>query len=214
MSVHSRSKKIGLFGGTFDPPHSGHVALVEAGLKVMGLDEVWVIPAEPVHRNLSGNADGKTRFDWLQMVFEKQQGVQVLDWEIGRGRPVAAVETLRDFHQHYPDVVPWLMLGADAWTGLESWREYPAHRDLCNVAVFARTGLHAAQLPEHEGWQQVDAKRWREYDSSGHWCYLPVSLPDISASRLRRDAEMGRSLAGRVPEQVQSQIEMNYQKVD
>ena len=206
--------RIGLFGGTFDPPHNGHVALARAGLEVMGLDEVWVIPAEPVHRQLSGCADGVTRLGWLQTLFAGMSTVQVVDWEIGRGRAIAAVETLRDFRERNPDTVPWLMLGADAWAGLESWREYPAHRELCNVAVFARTGMDASQLPQHDGWRQVDAGAWQDCEASGHWCYQQVSLPDISATALRHDAQLGRSLAGMVPEQVREQIEKSYRVVD
>ncbi|NWF39027.1 nicotinate (nicotinamide) nucleotide adenylyltransferase [Mariprofundus sp. NF] len=206
-------RHIGLFGGTFDPPHNGHVALVEAGLKVMGLDEILVIPAEPVHRSLSGRADGVKRLSWLQAVFAANAAVTVVDWEVVRGRPVAAIETLREFRDANPETVPWLMLGADAWAGLQSWREYPAHLQLCNVAVFARQGMDA-EMSEHEGWQQVNLCSWRECETPGHCCYLQVELPDISATALRRDAEMGHSLAGRVPEQVISRIEKSYQIVD
>ncbi|ATX83048.1 nicotinate-nucleotide adenylyltransferase [Mariprofundus ferrinatatus] len=210
MNSDAVLRHIGLFGGTFDPPHNGHVALVEAGLNVMGLDEVWVIPAEPVHRELSGFADGAKRLGWLQEIYKSRPEVQVFDWEVRLGRPVAAVETLRDFQQRYPGTVPWLMLGADAWAGLESWREYPAHLELCNIAVFARTGLDVEALPDHAGWQQVDVRQWQERNAPGHWCYLPVALPDISATMLRSDARQGISLLGRVPEQVRSRIEMSY----
>jgi len=138
----------------------------------------------------------------------------VVDWEIGRGRAVAAVETLRDFRDQYPGIVPWLLLGADAWAGLQGWREYPAHQQLCNVAVFARQGMDDGQLPEHQGWLKVDVASWQECVSPGHCCYLPVRLPDISATALRRDAQLGRSLTGRVPELVREQIEKRYQIVD
>ena len=214
MSVHFAGKKIGLFGGTFDPPHNGHVALVDAGLKEMGFDEVLVIPAEPVHRQLSGCADGPTRLGWLQQIFADNRAVEVVDWEIGRGCAVAAVETLRDFRDQHPGIVPWLLLGADAWAGLQGWREYPAHRQLCNVAVFARQGMDDSQSTEHQGWLKVDVASWREYAGPGHCCYLSVKLPDISATELRRDALLGRSLTGRVPEQVIEQIEKSYQIVD
>ncbi|MDQ6996496.1 MAG: adenylyltransferase/cytidyltransferase family protein, partial [Mariprofundus sp.] len=89
--------QIGLFGGSFDPPHNGHKALVQAGL-AMGMDEIWVIPALPVHRQLSGFADAYTRFDWLRQMFAGEPHVQVVDWEISRQRPTAAIETLRQFH--------------------------------------------------------------------------------------------------------------------
>ena len=213
MRVNFAGKKIGLFGGTFDPPHNGHVALVEAGLQIMGLDAVLVIPAEPVHRLLSGCADGMQRLHWLQTVFAANDRVSVVDWEVAGGRPVAAVETLRAFRQANPEVVPWLMLGADAWAGLPDWREYPAHLQLCNVAVFARQGMDS-EMSLHAGWQQVGLDTWSVCERPGHYCYLQVDLPDISATRLRRDAEMGRSLAGRVPEQVMTQIEKRYQIVD
>ena len=207
---HSAAVKIGLFGGTFDPPHNGHVALVEAALSEMGLDEVWILPAEPVHRSLSGHADGLTRLRWLQAIFEGIKGVQVVDWEVTQGRPVAAVETLKAFRKHNPGVTPWLMLGADAWMGLESWREYPLHCEYCNVVVFARSGLGVEQLPDHDEWKQVNEKQWQECKSPGHWCYMPVSLPAVAATDVRHDAEMGRELTGKVPEKVRTQIETSY----
>ncbi len=147
--------RIGLFGGSFDPPHNGHVALVQAGLNVLKLDEVWVIPALPVHRDLSGCADGKTRLRWLEMIFRSNCRVKVLDWEIRRERPTAMVETLREFADKLT-MVPWLMLGEDAWTGLADWQEYPAHQKLCNVAVFARQSVTAKSMSGLSGWKQIE----------------------------------------------------------
>lgn len=198
-------RQIGLFGGSFDPPHLGHVALVHAAL-ALGLDEVWVIPALPVHRQLSGCADGFTRLGWLEKIFAGQPRVKVVDWEVTRQQPTPAVDTLRRFRVNYPDLTPWLLLGVDAWVGLESWREYPAHRMLCNVAVFARQGLE--NIPAHEGWQQVE--RSDACVTPGHWCFVDVTLPDISATLIREYAEQGRSLMDWVPAVVCSDIEKNY----
>jgi len=201
------SPQIGLFGGSFDPPHLGHVALVQAGL-AMGLDEVWVIPALPVHRELSGHADGKTRLHWLQKVFADQLRVKVIDWEISQQKPTPAVDTLRRFACEYPGLTPWLMLGADAWAGLDSWREYPAHQGLCNVLIFARQGLQTKAVAAHPGWQPLDC--WSECSAAGHCCFVQVELPDISATAVRADAENGLSLAGRVPAVLCCDIEKNY----
>jgi len=199
--------KIGLFGGSFDPPHAGHVALAQAGLDVAGFDEVWIIPANPVHRQLSGCADGSTRLDWMQQLFGNNPRISVVDWEAQLPRPTPAVETLRRFKREYPHDQPWLMLGTDAWRGLDSWREYPAHQQLCNVAVFARAGID--DLPQHAGWQQVAGPEAAQ--TSGNWCYLPVTLPDIAATALRRDAAMGVTLHGRVPEIIRKAVEAAYQ---
>jgi len=198
-------KKIGLFGGSFDPPHLGHVALVQAALDT-GFDEVWVIPALPVHRELSGFADGSKRLLWLQTIFASQTCVKVLDWEVSRQQPTPAVDTLRRFHAEYAGITPWLLLGADAWAGLESWREYPVHRMLCNVAVFARQGLE--KIPAHDGWREVE--RADACMTPGHWCFVDVALPEVSATLIRESAVQGRSLMHWVPAVVCSDIEKNY----
>jgi len=211
-------KQIGLFGGSFDPPHLGHVALVYAGLE-MGLDEVWVIPALPVHRVLSGHADGATRIRWLQQVFEKDAKVKVIDWEVRQSEPTPMVDTLRRFKREYPNIVPWLMLGTDAWQGLPSWCEYPKHQSLCNVVVFARQNIalkrempdrRSARRSLHVGWQQVPVGRWSDCMTPGHHCDLSVVLPDISATIIREKAHLGLSLTDLVPKVLRSEIKRRY----
>ena len=213
-------KQIGLFGGSFDPPHLAHVALVEAGLE-MGLDEVWVIPALPVHRVLSGHADGATRLEWLRQVFESNAKVKVVDWEVSQLQPTPMVDTLRRFKLEHPNIVPWLMLGADAWQGLPTWREYPLHQSLCNVAVFARQNIalkcemfdrKAAGQPSHAGWKEVPVRAWSDCVSAGHWCDLSVVLPDISATIIRDRAYLGLSLTDLVPKVLRSEIKKRYLK--
>jgi len=211
-------KQIGLFGGSFDPPHLAHVALVQAGL-AMGLDEVWVIPALPVHRVLSGHADGATRLGWLQQIFESNAKVKVMGWEVAQLQPTPMVDTLRRFKLEHPDIVPWLMLGADAWQGLPTWREYPLHQSLCNVAVFARQNMalkhdlfdqKVAREPLHVGWQQVSVDSWSDYMNAGHWCDVSVVLPDISATMVREKAYLGLSLTDLVPKVLRSEIKKRY----
>jgi len=202
--------QIGLFGGSFDPPHIGHVALVETGLDVMGLDEIWVIPALPVHRELSGCADAVTRLRWLQMIFGDDSRIKVVDWEIRRERPTAMVETLREFADSHGPVVPWLMLGADAWAGLTGWREYPAYQGLCNVAVFARHGMDRESVPALPGWKQVDMQGWRRCEGGGHMLYIPAKLPDVSATALRRGLTQAREQTDSIPLVIYSEVQKAY----
>ena len=209
VHLNKTGNRIGLFGGSFDPPHGGHAKLVQAGLD-MGLDEVWVIPALPVHRALSGLADAGMRRNWLKRMFSDQPRVQVLDWEIRRGRSTPAIETLRQFHHMYPHTIPWLMMGADAWAGLPTWREYPAHCELCNVLVFARSGTALETVCGHDGWQQTDPDDWLNCRSPGRWAYVQADLPDISATGLRRDAGLGVTLQEHVPECIRPAVEAAY----
>ena len=200
---------IGLFGGSFDPPHLGHHALVMAGLELLGLEEVWVIPALPVHRRLSGRADGERRLDWLERMFADEPRVRVWDAEIRRGRPTAMVETLRQFAAERA-VIPWLMLGADAWAGLPGWVEYPAHRGLCNLAVFARRGVSVEALLAPEGWRQVGLKECRQIERPGHLVFVPVELPEISATALRADLAAEARLADRIPATIRREVLQAY----
>jgi len=74
--------KIGIFGGSFDPPHLGHKALVEAALLELELDGVWVLPVGvPVHRELTSYISAKQRLLWVEKMFAGMEGVEVFDWE-------------------------------------------------------------------------------------------------------------------------------------
>jgi len=198
---------IGIFGGSFDPPHCGHLALVRAGLELLGLDEIWVLPAWPVHRELSGCADAEQRLRWLRTMFADEPRVRVLDREVRKGRPTPSIETLREFACEKPGEVPWLMLGSDVWAGLPHWREYPAHLDLCNIAMFARQGSPVVDVP---GWQRVDAKEARACRMPGHVLRLDVNLPDVSATDIRVACSQGSIPDGMIPDAILAGVKDLY----
>ncbi|HXH64807.1 MAG TPA: nicotinate-nicotinamide nucleotide adenylyltransferase, partial [Mariprofundaceae bacterium] len=150
-----KRRTVGIFGGSFDPPHAGHVALVEAAFALLGLSEIWVVPAGvPVHRRLSGHAGPEQRLAWMRRLFSADPRVTVIDWEACQAGPVSSLHTLRWLHQQYPEVLPLWLMGADAFAGLPAWQGYPEHRRYCNVAVFARAG---EAMPEPIGWRECDA---------------------------------------------------------
>lgn len=209
MNSCKHPTRIGLFGGSFDPPHLGHLALALAGVAA-GLDEVWVIPALPVHRQLSGHASPGDRYRWLCAMFADQAQIRVLDWEISREHPTPAIETLQMFRERFPEKAPWLMLGSDAWAGLGTWRGYPAHRQLCNIAVFARKGAPDATACGDPTWHRVDAIAHADSRRSGQWIYISSDLPDISATTIRQYAAGGVSLNGMVSELIRRDVEAAY----
>lgn len=179
-----------------------------AGLDLMGLDEVWVIPALPVHRQLSGRANGAIRLDWLEQMFENEPRVRVWDWEIRQERPTPMVETLRQFAAEQGSI-PWLMLGADACAGLPDWVDYPTHRQLCNLAVFARQGVKVPP-PALPGWPQVGLDAWRQTEQPGHLLFVPAELPEISATALRIDLAAQARLADRIPVTIRQEVMQAY----
>jgi len=176
-------KRIGLFGGSFDPPHLGHKALVDAAIQELELDEVWVIPVGlPVHRQLSGKAKPEQRLSWLSAVFADEPRVRIMDWEINHDKPMPAIATLRRFQAENPDIIPLWLMGMDSFLDMPNWVEYPKHQALCNLAVFQRS--HIKDALETEGWLAASAQNIPT--DAGHIIMLQHHLPDISSSQIRQ----------------------------
>jgi len=202
------SHYIGIFGGSFDPPHIGHVALVGAALEVLDLPEIWVIPAgNPVHRKLSGYASPEVRLHWLERIFLRQPRVRVQDWEVYRGKPASTIDTLRYIRHEFPDCHPLLLLGADAFSGIRQWVKYPEHMRLCDVAVFDRTGCSRVQ---RRGWKETHIGQWKGKTGYGSLLHVKYELPDVSATAVRQRAVAGKSLAAMVPDCVCEEIGRAY----
>jgi nicotinate-nucleotide adenylyltransferase len=202
---------IALFGGSFDPPHLGHAALVRAALTILAPEELWVIPAGiPVHRELSGRASGACRLGWLETMFADEARIRVCDWEVRRDVPSPTIDTLRRMHGEYPGQVPLWLIGMDAFAGLEGWVGYPMHRDLCNMAVFSRQGEPHAAVPD--GWREIGLPGWQQHPpaTAGHVVMVEAELPQVSATTVRRRAVAGESLAGLVDEAIRGEVECFY----
>lgn len=135
-------RRIGLLGGTFDPPHRAHVALARQALRELQLDEVWWIPAgDPWQKR--GTRTISPASDRLEMVRRAVKGeprFRVEDLECRREGPSYAIDTVRELQRAHPGV-DWIwILGEDAYRGLPTWKAFPALAAAVSFAV-ARRGL-------------------------------------------------------------------------
>lgn len=177
-------KRIGLFGGSFDPPHIGHKALVDAALQELNLDEVWIIPVGlPVHRQLSGKATAEQRFAWLNTMFGDDLQVRIVDWEINHPQATPAIATLLRFQAENPSTIPFWLMGLDSFLDMPSWMEYPKHQQLCNLAVFQRKGVK--ETLETDSWKVISAHQ--PLTKAGGIVKVSSALPAISATQIRQD---------------------------
>jgi len=142
-------------------------------------------------------------------IFAGNHRVKVVDWEVTVAEPTPSIVTLRRFTTAFPKKRPLLLLGADAFAGMDGWVDYPEHASLCDVAVFGRVacsaeGAGAAFRP------RLLADWLMEPVVLGNRVDVSVPLPHVSATEIRRMAEQGKSLAGKVPECVCQEIEQAY----
>ena len=117
-----RKIRTGLFGGTFAPPHLGHVHAVETILRSAGLDEVIVMPtATPPHKIRSGGDTPEQRLEMCRAAFEFLEGVWVSDFEIMKGGVSYTVQTLEHFAETEPEREIHLICGTDMFLTLDKW---------------------------------------------------------------------------------------------
>jgi len=203
----SSMKKVGVFGGSFDPPHIGHRALVEAALEMLPLDEIWVVPVGlPVHRQLSPHVSAEQRLAWVETMFLDLPQVQVMDWEVRKSKSTPSIETMRNVVS-CSDAVPCWLMGMDAWKGLPDWVAYPEHRKLCNMVVFSRQGEMKVQ---HGDWMEVTEPSQILNAKPGHVYHVEAGLPDVAATKIRQDILTGKQVSTVLDARIANEIQSAY----
>lgn len=177
-------RPVGLFGGSFDPVHHGHLIVARAAREQLGLDEVRFIPAreQPFKRGTHG-APAEARLAMLQLAVAGEPGFAVEPIELGRPGPSYTVDTLAALAAREPGRRFILLLGADAARELDQWHEAGRIAALARVAVLTRPGAAAPSSP-----LITDT--------------VAVPAVDISATDVRRRVAAGRSIRYLVPDRV------------
>jgi nicotinate-nucleotide adenylyltransferase len=179
-------RKVGVFGGTFDPPHIGHLVTAIDVVEVLGLDLVLMVVANEPWQKV-GSRRITPAADRLEMVRTAVAGVdrvEASDIEIRRGGSSYTVDTLQELRREDPEVELHLVLGSDAAAGLDTWERAEALGDLCRIVVVDRPGAST--------------------DVPGGFDVERVNVPrlEVSSTELRARAGAGRSLRFLVPEGV------------
>src|SRR5262245_50202662 len=141
--------KIGLFGGTFDPMHVGHLDVVRAAREALGLDVVWLVPARmPPHRR-PPHASASHRFAMAAIAIQAEPGVRLSDIEMEATGPSYTTATLDRIESRGWSLDTFVfMIGADAFREIEAWKDYPRVLERCDFAVISRPGSPATALRE------------------------------------------------------------------
>ena len=171
--------RIGLFGGSFDPIHAGHVEPVRAARVALGLDRVFFLPtAHPPHQSGRHFAPALARFAMVELALRGEEGMFASTHELGEA-PAYTVETLEHFHGELPGVDLHLILGSDSLAALTSWKRWRELPRLARLVVLTRPGSEAALRPESLPPELRDAL------DDGRLVAVEHPPVDVSATELR-----------------------------
>ena len=178
-------KKIGIFGGSFNPIHCGHIALAQAVQKQCGMDEVWLMvsPQNPLKQQ-ADLLDDNLRLELAQKALEGVEGVCASDYEFHLPKPSYTWNTLHQLSEDYPDCEFFLLIGGDNWAHFERWRQWKDILRNYDVIVYPRD----------------------EYPGT-----IDVPLLDVSSTEIRQKVGAGKCISGLVPETIEKLVQTYYQ---
>jgi nicotinate-nucleotide adenylyltransferase len=189
--------KIGIFGGTFDPPHNGHLALAEAARDELGLDKVlWVPAADPPHKQGRPISPAADRVALVRAAITGRPGFEVSRVDLDRPGPHFTADTLALLAKRYPHAELVFVMGGDSLRDLPTWGRPREIVDCCTLAVLRRPG-DRVDLPALEAVLPGLSRKVQFIDEP------PMR---ISAHAIRERARAGRPLSGLVPPAVARQI--------
>ena len=210
--------RVGIFGGTFNPIHVGHLRAAEEVREALGLERVVFVPAaDPPHKRGSAAdpiAPAAARLEWLRLAVEGNPHFEIDTLELERGGRSYSVDTLRVIGARTAPELPVFAIGQDAFTEMGTWR---APRELFGMAHFAvltrppfPEGTLADWLPEVvRGELEVDPDaKSAKHRRAGSWVrVVEITALDVSASDVRRRLRDGRSVRYLLPEDVRLAVE-------
>jgi nicotinate-nucleotide adenylyltransferase len=194
--------KLGVFGGTFDPVHYGHLLLAECCREQCGLDQIWFMPAEvPPHKREVAITPGAKRAEMLELAIGGHSGFAVSRRELARGGVSYTVDTLEELHAEDPARELFFVLGADSLLDLPHWKS-PAR--ICELATLMVAGRpDAAALDE----APLVAALGPEAARSLRIARITMPRIELSSREIRRRVAAGESIRYRTPRAVEKYIE-------
>ena len=201
-SEEPHRRRVGILGGTFDPPHLGHLLIAETARVALDLDTVMFLPAgEPWLKSGQRITPAEHRLRMIQLAVADNPGFCVSDCEIRRTGATYTVDTLRQLRRRFSaDTELYFIVGSDVLAQFHRWKEPEAILNLCRLAVIERPGGPV------EG---IATLRENFSDALDTGAVVPVAGPrvDFSASELRRVMARGQSTRYQIPDVVATYID-------
>jgi nicotinate-nucleotide adenylyltransferase len=141
--------KLGIYGGSFDPVHLGHLLVAQAAIEELGLDRLFFVPAaQSPFKTENKIAPAEIRLKLLRLALAGKSNCEIDDQEIRRGGISYSIETLRDYAKKFPSAQLFYLIGADNISKLNEWREAGELAKLAEFVAVPRPGQIAAEFPK------------------------------------------------------------------
>lgn len=187
-------RRVGVFGGAFDPPHIGHLVVAQDVIERLDLDSLVVVPtARPVHRETM--LPGRLRLELAEVAFASADRVEVSAIEFERDAPSYMVDTLEELKRQHPDAEWWLVIGSDQYAAFDTWKDPDRVLQLSRLGVMQRGGEDIKPDPRYP-YEEVE-----------------VTRIDLSAQVVRQRMALGQSIRYLVPEPVFRALESNSERL-
>ena len=186
-------QRVGLLGGTFDPPHAAHVALARCAMKELQLDQLRVLPCgQPWHKSHQPSP-AAMRAAMCRLAFSELPGAIVDERETLRQGPTYTIDTVRQLQTEFPGCTWYLIIGSDQAVFFERWHQWQQLLTMLQVAVAVR---------------EPGAREWKNgvLAAATELTWSPIQQ---SATEIRQSLTQGQSVSG-LPPQVQSYIQQHH----
>ncbi|MHB1169170.1 MAG: nicotinate-nucleotide adenylyltransferase [Longimicrobiales bacterium] len=209
--------RLGIFGGTFDPPHLGHLIVAQDAALALALDRVLFVPAgTPPHKRDRQLSPAAARLAMVEAATAGNDRFDVEPWELEQTGPSYTLTTLRHLRQQHPEAELWLLIGADQWAEFATWRGPEEILSLACVGVIGRAGTQSSTTESTEDTEKfggsfpslVDSlcaqcPPWLKKEAAdGRVKAVSATRIDISSSEVRRRVGVGESVRYLVPDSV------------
>ena len=205
---NSGSPLVGIFGGTFDPIHYGHLRVAEEIVETVGLQKMYFVPAGMPRLRHSPVASSQHRVEIVRLAIQKNPDFVLDEREIYRDGVSYSIDTVREFKQEFGEEVRLcFILGADAFIKLPEWNNWKELFNLCHFIVSTRPGYTLTLIKEllSKELREECSQRWvsntesLKKDTSGLIFIASTTMLDISATSIRAHIAAGRSVRHLVP---------------
>ena len=188
-----------MFGGSFNPIHNGHIQLIKGIISELNLDKLLVVPSFlPPHKLVKSPVSPEDRIAMCKLCIADIPKTEISDIEIKRGGKSYTYETLQELHSIYPTDDLFLIMGADMFLSIETWKNPEIIFKLATICGVPRKGVGGRQ-------ELIDREPFLK-SIGAETKVLNLTLPEVSSSEIREAIENGKSIDKLVPEQVENYI--------